>query len=138
MSILNPGGSLVFTNSEVDRSGGIGIRSVSNGTIDVENSLIQNNAGHGLFYEFSGSAEPVILNTGFLTNTGYAVYFSVGSNVVLDTSQVVGNTAANSYNGLRLVGTLTGASTLSAGVGFPYVLEDPTTLARSTSPRGAR
>ncbi len=138
VSILNTGGSLVFTNSEVDRSGGIGIRSVSDGTIDVENSLIQNNAGHGLFYEFSGSAEPVILNTGFLTNTGYAVYFSVGSNVVLDTSQVVGNTAANnSYNGLRLVGTLTGASTLSAGVGFPYVLEDPNDLGSIYVPSGS-
>ena len=63
VSILNAGGSLVFANSEVDRGAGIGIRSVSNGTIDVEDSLIQNNAGHGLFYEFSGSAVPVILNT---------------------------------------------------------------------------
>ena len=62
----------------------------------------------------------------------------MGSDVVLDTSQVVGNTAANnSYNGLRLVGTLTGASTLSADVGFPYVLEDPNDLGSIYVPSGS-
>ena len=96
-------------NSTVEFGGGSGIRSDTNGTIDIQDSLIQNNAEHGVLYSASGSAAPVITNTSFQNNTSYAIYFSPSGDLTLDGTGLSGNTASNNgTNGLRLAGTLTG------------------------------
>ena len=53
-SIRNDGGALTLHNSTVEYGGGSGIRSYTNGTLDVQDSLIRNNGEHGLFYSASG------------------------------------------------------------------------------------
>ena len=124
-SIRNVGGSLTLQNSTVEYGSGSGIRSYNNGVIEIQDSLIQNNVEHGLVYSASGSAAPVIMNTSFQNNTSYAVYFSPSGDLTLDGAGLSGNTAENNgTNGLRLVGTLTGSSTLSGDLGFAYVLEE--------------
>ena len=65
------------------------------------------------------------MNTSFQNNASYAVYFSPSGDLTLDGTGLSGNTAENNgTNGLRLVGTLTGSSTLSGDLGFAYVLEE--------------
>ena len=49
-SIRNAGGSLSLQNSAIEFGGGSAIRSDTNGVIDIQDSLIQNNAEHGLYY----------------------------------------------------------------------------------------
>ncbi len=49
-SIRNAGGSLTLQNSTIEFGGGSAIRSDTNGVIDIQDSLIQNNAEHGLYY----------------------------------------------------------------------------------------
>ena len=124
-SIRNDGGSLTLQNSTVEFGSGSGIRSYNNGVIEIQDSLIQNNAEHGLVYSASGSGAPVIRNNSFQSNTNYAVYFSPSGDLMLDGTGLSGNTASNNgTNGLRLTGTLTGSSTLSGDLGFAYVLEE--------------
>ena len=90
-------------NSTVEFGGGSGIRSDTDGTIDIQDSLIQNNTEHGVIYSASGSAAPVITNTSFQNNTSYAIYFSPPGELTLDGTGLSGNTASNNgTNGLRL------------------------------------
>ena len=124
-SIRNAGGDLNLHNSTIEKGAMSGIRSDTNGTIEIEDSLIQNNTEFGVFYSASGPAAPVITNTTFLSNTNYAIYFSPSGDLELDGTELSGNTAEhNGINGLRLAGTLTGTSTLSGDLGFAYVLEE--------------
>ena len=103
-----------------------GIRSYSNGTLDVQDSLIQSNGEHGLLYSASGAVMPIIKNNSFVSNASYAVYFSPSGDLTLDGTQMSGNTAStNGANGLRLAGTLTGTSTLR-NPGMAFVLEEHT------------
>jgi len=126
-SIRNAGGSLSLHNSTIEFGGGSAIRSDTNGLIDIQDSLIQNNSEHGLYYSASGSVAPIIKNNTFTSNNSYAIYFNIPGPLTLDGTQMDVNTAlTNGTNGLRLSGTLAGTSTLSGDLGFPYVLEGTT------------
>jgi hypothetical protein len=121
-SILNLGGELVLSDSTVEQGAGSAIRSATNGSIDIQDSLIQNNTDHGLIYSATGTGAPVIKNNIFKANSNYAIYFDLPGELLLDGSQMSGNQAlTNGTNGLGLAGILTGTSTL-ADPGMAYVL----------------
>ena len=83
-SIRNDGGALTLHNSTLEFGGMTGIRSYSNGTLDVQDSLIQSNGEHGLLYSASGAVMPIIKNNSFVSNASYAVYFSPSGDLTLD------------------------------------------------------
>jgi hypothetical protein len=123
-SLVNAGGALILTHATVEYGSSVGVRSISNGTIRIGDSLIQNNNSYGLYYSASGLAAPVITSTSLLTNTNYAIYFQPSDKISLDGTHIYSNTASNNgTNGLRLNGTYTGTTTLSGNPGFAYVLE---------------
>ncbi len=124
--IQNHGGTVTLDATTVEYAGGNGVNSDTNGVLSIQDSLIRNNSGYGLYYVVSGTATPVIRNNTFQNNTGYAVYFSLTGPLTLDGTGMIGNTATNNgANGLRLAGTLTGMSSLGR-LGIPYVLEEHT------------
>ena len=125
VNIQNQGGVVSLDATTVEYAAGNGINSDADCEINILNSLVQTNGRHGLYCVLSGSAAPVIMNTGFHYNTNFAVYFNLTGDLNLDGAGLSGNTAENNgTNGLRLVGTLTGSSTLSGDLGFAYVLEE--------------
>ncbi len=58
-------------NSTIEFGGGSAIRSDTNGVIDIQDSLIQNNTEHGLYYSATGAVHPIIKNNTFTSNTSY-------------------------------------------------------------------
>ena len=123
-NIQNIGGVANLNGTIVEYSVANGVNNDSNGEVTIQNSVIQNNNGYGLYYAASGSAAPVIKTNIFRSNTNYAIYFNLSGEVTLDGSGLSGNSASsNGTNGLRLVGTLTGTSILGS-LGIPYVMEE--------------
>jgi len=122
-TIQNVNGSLHMDSTTIEFGNGSGIRSESNGVIDIQNSLFDSNAEHGIFYSATGVLTPIIKNNTFTTNTSFAVYFSPSGEVTLDGTQMSGNTAnGNGTNALRLIANLTGSSTLQ-NPGFAILLD---------------
>ena len=104
---------------------GSGIRSYNNGTLDIQDNLIQNNGEHGLhlFRQRRGNAHHQEQHF----RVQYTLRRSISARpetLTLDGTQMSGNTAStNGTNGLRLAGTLTGTSTLR-NPGLAFVLEE--------------
>ena len=59
-SIRNTGGTLNLHNSTIEFGSGSGVRSISEGVIDIQDSLIQNNGEYGLYFAAKGAVAPII------------------------------------------------------------------------------
>jgi len=122
-SIKNDGGTLHFHDGLIDAGAGSGIRNLPNSLLDVTNSTIMHQGEHGIYYAASGPVSPIIHTNIFQSNGGYGIYFDPSGDLTLDGTQISGNSASgNGFNALRLIGTLTGSSTLQ-NPGFAILLD---------------
>lgn len=122
-TIRNNGGTLNLSNSTVENGAGSGVRSESNGLINIQGNAFNGNLEHGIYYAASGVVAPVIQNNTFDSNGSFAVYFNPSGPITLDGTQMSGNNAINNgTNALRLIGTLEGTSTLQ-NPGFAIYLD---------------
>jgi plastocyanin len=133
-SIRVTSGSIAFNHSTLEQGNGIGINVESNGSLNVSDAILRDNKGDGIrFFNDTRSSAPVIANTAFNNNLGFAVYTNLNT-VTFDGSGIQNNTfSGNNTNGIRLGAIFTGASTLSGNAGLPYVINSDTTVANPAS-----
>ena len=117
------GGTLRLADSRIESGASIGNRVTSGSKLTVESSVIQNNAGNGIdFTQTDGATAPVISDTAFISNAGYAVFFTLNS-AIFDGSGIQNNSAySNTTNGIGMAASFKGASKLTGNPGMAYVL----------------
>jgi len=127
--LCDRGGDLTLAYSTLENSISNGVRVESGSTLNVTDSIIQNNSGNGLDLAQSGGAiTPVITGTNFNHNSGYAVHLNLNS-VSLSGANIQNNSAAsNTYNGIGLSATFAGPNDLSAHPGMAYILDGDTVI----------
>ena len=121
--VRNEGGTLRLADSRIESGASMGIRVTSGSKLTVESSVIQNNAGNGIdFTQTDGATAPVISDTAFISNAGYAVFFTLNS-AIFDGSGIQNNSAySNTTNGIGMAASFKGASKLTGNPGMAYVL----------------
>jgi hypothetical protein len=121
--VRNEGGTLRLAQSRIEFGASMGMRATSGSRLTVENSVIQNNAGNGIdFTQTDGATAPMITGTSFISNGGYAIYFTLNP-AIFDGSGIQNNSAySNTTNGIGLAASFKGASGLTGNAGMAYVL----------------
>ncbi|MBU0475672.1 MAG: T9SS type A sorting domain-containing protein [Bacteroidetes bacterium] len=123
-------GSGYFRNGicEYSATNGINVRDVH---VSVENSLIRNNSGNGVYiYENLVNLNINVNNNLFTNNTGYAAHI-----VVTAFSNINNNSGSgNGVNGFALAGQMNGDQTITGyNSNFPLIMVDQISVAQSNT-----